>query len=156
MSQIISLKKAIGISHKLQQAKKTIVVAGGCFDLLHLGHLAFLKESKKQGDILFILLESNQQIKKIKGKNRPVQNQNVRAQAIKKLGIADFVVLLPSSLDDSLYDAMIFALKPAIITTTKGDSLRFHKERQAKLVKGCVIDVIERLTEYSTTKQVKN
>lgn len=130
---------------------KIIVVAGGCFDILHPGHQAFLKASKKQGEVLVVLLESDTKIKEVKGLNRPRNTQTIRAQNLAKLDIIDFIILLPYLTDNQDYDKMISSLKPAIITTTTGDPYRFHKERQAKLVNGKVVDVIERLPEFSTT-----
>jgi hypothetical protein len=61
-------------------------------------------------------------------------------------------VLLPYFSKNSQYDEVIYSLKPAIIATTLGDPCRFHKERQATKIGATVIDVIERLSDYSTTK----
>ena len=59
-------------------------------------------------------------------------------------------------MEDSDYDKLVSEIKPAIIATTKGDPYRHHKERQAQIVNAEVIDVIERLPQYSTTNSIKH
>ena len=56
------------------------VLVGGCFDLIHYGHIVFLKEARKQGDYLIVALESDDNVKKYKGENRPVHKQSERAE----------------------------------------------------------------------------
>ena len=130
----------------------TRVLAGGCFDLLHPGHLSFLKKAKEQGDLLFLLLESDDMIKKSKGNNRPHQDQQIRAENLAQTQIVDYVILLPEEMDNNEYDKLVSLIKPAIIATTKGDPYRYHKERQALLVGGKVVDVIDRISNFSTSQ----
>ena len=66
MNKIVTLKKAVKISKKLKADKKTLIIGGGCFDILHLGHIKFLKNAKKQGKKLLILLESDESVRKLK------------------------------------------------------------------------------------------
>ena len=60
MSRIINIKQAIALSKKLKSAGKAIVLTGGCFDVLHLGHIKFLEAAKKRGDYLFVFIESDE------------------------------------------------------------------------------------------------
>ena len=133
-----------------------IVLAGGCFDLLHQGHLSFLQSAKGQGTLLIILLESDEMIKKRKGEARPIQTQNERAHQLATIKDVDYIILLRPQMEDSDYDKLVSEIKPAIIATTKGDPYRHHKERQAQIVNAEVIDVIERLPQYSTTNSIKH
>ncbi len=128
------------------------VLVGGCFDLLHPGHISFLAKAREQGDILFLLLENDAMIQKRKGENRPNQNQQVRAEELRQTNLVNCVILLPQEMTNHDYDELVSILKPAIIATTKGDPYRHHKERQAHLVGGKVIDVIERIPQFSTTQ----
>lgn len=134
---------------------KQVVLAGGCFDLLHNGHISFLKKAKEEGDFLIVLLESDVMIKKRKGKDRPVETQQTRATKLSNLDTVDLIILLPDKMENNDYDKLVSDLKPAIIATTQGDPGRHHKERQANLVRAEVKDVITRLPEYSTTKEIK-
>lgn len=152
-TNILTLLEA---EHKLSSQQKKMVIAGGCFDLLHPGHTAFLKASKDEGELLVVLLESDQKISEIKGKDRPHNTQKIRAENLALLHIIDYIILLPYFSGNENYDRVIYSLKPAIIATTFGDPYRFHKERQALSIGAQVIDVIERLPEYSSTKILTN
>ncbi len=139
---------------RLIQNDSGVVLAGGCFDILHPGHLAFLNAAYAQGDRLIILLESDEQIKKSKGASRPINNQIIRANNLINQTAATDVVLLEGILNDAEYDKIVTLLKPAIIATTENDPYKFHKDRQATIVKAKVKDVIKRLEDYSTTKSL--
>ena len=128
------------------------VLAGGCFDILHPGHQAFLQAAKTHGDRLVILLESDEQIKKIKGQGRPKNPQQLRAENLISRTEATDVVLLNGYPSNNDYDEIVSLIKPAIIATTENDPYKFHKDRQAELVGGRVIEVIARLDSFSTTK----
>lgn len=132
-----------------------IVLAGGCFDILHPGHIAFLEAAKSHGDRLVVLLESDEQIKKIKGDGRPVNSQLIRAKNIAEQTHATDVILLKGITSDNEYDRIVTLIKPAIIATTQNDPFIYHKDRQARLVNGVVKKVIDRLEDYSTTKIIQ-
>lgn len=154
MKRIIDLHEAEKLVKEFKTQGKTIVLAGGCFDVLHRGHLVYLENAKRQGDVLFVALESDETTQRLKGKTRPVNNQKVRAHALATFNFVDYVILLPSLASDSEYFQMTKALSPGIIAITKGDPKRKVKDEQASLVGGRVITVIKRLKEYSTTKLV--
>lgn len=152
MNKILKIGEAIEIAEKLRKQKKSIVLVGGCFDILHIGHLIFLENAKKQGDTLFVLLESDATIKKLKGKNRPINTQKDRASLLGALKAVDYVILLPSLITNDQYDEIVTQIKPSIIAVTKGDSSIRHKERQAKKVNGKVVVVTETIQDQSTTR----
>jgi len=151
MNKILTPEQAVIVSNDLQKQQKKIVLAGGCFDLLHIGHIHFLEQAKKAGDILFVLLEHDATIKKLKGDNRPINTQEDRAKILAALTIVDYVIMLPENADNSFYDDLVIQLKPAIIAATQGDPNRHHKERQAKEIGATVVDVITPITNQSTT-----
>ena len=152
MEKILNTKDAIDISEELRKQKKSIVLAGGVFDILHLGHILFLEKAKKHGDFLFVLLESDQNAKRKKGHNRPIHNQNDRAFILSFLQTVDYVVNLPEMTNDQQYDKLIAQLKPTVIAATEGDKNNMHKKRQAKIIGSKVIFVIKRMKDQSTTK----
>lgn len=155
MNKVLSVSDAIKISAKIRKEGKTIVLVGGCFDILHIGHIIFLEKAKAAGDSLFILLESDQSIRKLKGANRPINNQEDRAKILAALESVDYVVLLPPHLKDKDYDHTIIQLKPAIIATTQGDLQRKQKARQAALINCKIIEVTGFIRDQSTTQLVK-
>jgi rfaE bifunctional protein nucleotidyltransferase chain/domain len=155
MTKIVTIDQAIQISKKLRHQNKLIVLAGGCFDILHVGHVTFLKKAKAAGDILFILLESDEAINTLKGGNRPINAQTDRSTVLASLSFVDFIVPLSGVLANEEYDQLIFSLKPAIIATTQGDLYLSHKKRQADMNKAKLVVVTEEIQNQSTTKIAK-
>lgn len=100
--------KTLSTHHKSQG--KTIVSINGSFDLVHAGHLYFLNEAKKQGDILVVGLNTDKSIQKYKSKDRPIINQNDRAQILLALRMIDYVYLF----DETDPRKFISDLKPHI------------------------------------------
>jgi len=154
MNKIVSINKAIKISKQLKNQGKTIVLAGGCFDIIHAGHVTFLNRAREQGNLLFVLLESDEGVKRLKGNNRPVNNQQERALVLSAFSAVDFVVMLTNLKTDSEYDEIITKIHPSIIATTTNDSNVSHKKRQAKLINGKVAYVTKRVAEQSTTRVI--
>jgi FAD synthetase len=154
MAKIIDSHKAIEISKKLKNHKK-IVLCGGCFDILHKGHIEFLEEAKKRGDTLFVLLESDESVRKLKGKDRPVNKQEKRALVLSSVESIDYVVPISLLKHDKDYDDLIIKINPDIIATTQNDPGKHHKIRQAKLINARVLDVIKKIKGESTTELTK-
>ena len=154
MNKIINVKEAVELSSKFKKQNKSVVLAGGCFDILHIGHIRFLKKAKEKGDVLLVLLESDKSCSK-KGKGRPVNSQDDRAEVLSSLFFIDYVIKLKEFMIDKDYDAIIEKLKPDIIATTIGDPNIIHKKRQARKVKAKLISVIKRLPNYSSTRILK-
>lgn len=141
------------IEQRLESLKgKNIVVTGGCFDLLHIGHITLLENAKKAGDILVVLLESDESIKKRKGINRPIHNQEQRAKLLSALRAVDFIILLPQDMSNDDYDALLEKIRPSIIATTEHDPFIQHKQRQAKKVGATIVEVNKYIPSVSTTK----
>jgi rfaE bifunctional protein nucleotidyltransferase chain/domain len=155
MNKILTLNESIEIAKKLKKQGKTIVVVGGFFDILHLGHIKFLEASKKLGDTLFVLLEEDSKAKKEKGAGRPINPQDDRAKVLSAIQNVDFVVTLKNMTNNYLYDKLMVEMRPNVIAVTSGDLNIIHKKRQAKLVKAKVVCAIKRISDHSTTKYTK-
>lgn len=150
--KIITTNEAIKLAAQLKKEEKKIVLTGGCFDLLHKGHIHYLTNAKKQADILFLMLESDSAIENIKGKSRPINSQKDRAYILSHIIDVDYVILLPRKLSDLEYDKLIFSLKPDIIATTKGDPYISHKMRQAEKADAKLIEVVDVIKNTSTSQ----
>lgn len=72
---------------------KQIVFTNGCFDLLHIGHIRYLKEAKALGDFLFVGVNTDSSVQKLKGPTRPIQNENDRAEILAALASVDATCL---------------------------------------------------------------
>lgn len=155
MKKILTINEAIRVSNKIRKEGKTIVLAGGFFDILHLGHIKFLDNAKKYGDYLFVMLEDDAKAKQIKGQGRPINPQKDRAIILEALDSIDYIILLKNMTNNSCYDKIVTQIAPSIIAATNPDLYIDHKKRQAKLVNGKVAYVIPRIRNYSTTKLSK-
>ncbi len=84
------------LSKKIKEFKrsgKKIGFTNGCFDIIHPGHVDFIAKAKKQVDILILGLNSDSSIRIIKGKSRPINNQDFRARVLSALEDVDFIVI---------------------------------------------------------------
>lgn len=95
---------------KTIQGKK-LVFTNGCFDLLHVGHIRYLQEAKACGDLLFVGLNTDESVKKLKGPNRPIQNESDRAEIMAALGCVDFVCLFSEETPEQL----IHQVRPQVL-----------------------------------------
>lgn len=159
MNKIINVNDATKISKQLKQRGKTIVLAGGCFDILHKGHILFLKAAKRHGDSLFLLLESDESIIKRKGKGRPVNSLENRAIILSAIESVDYIILLTGVTKDEEYDRLMVKIKPDIVAMTQGDPQVDKRRRQCELVGAKLKFVIKKIENNSTTalvNQIRN
>lgn len=152
MDKIVTEKKAVQISKLLRKQGKKIVLVGGCFDILHIGHIRLLQEARKQGDFLFVLLENDDNIKDLKGRHRPINSQPERAEILASIESINYVILSEKKKNNKKYDKLVVDLAPHVIATTSGDKNMHHKKRQASLAKAKVIEVIKQLRKRSTSR----
>lgn len=136
----------------LRNSSKKIVLAGGCFDILHPGHIIFLEKAKSVGDYLVVLLESDQKVKELKGEGRPIHNQTDRATVLKAIKFVNHVVMLPYMKNDKEYDEIVKKIRPDIIATTFGDKNIHHYQRSAKQVGAKLKFVTKMIGEHSTSQ----
>ena len=78
---------------ELKKQGKKIVATNGCFDILHAGHVSYLEASKALGDILVVGMNSDSSVKKLKGTDRPINNEKDRAYVLNALKAVDFVFI---------------------------------------------------------------
>ena len=76
-----------------RQRGSKIVLANGCFDVFHVGHIRYLAGAKALGDCLIVAVNSDEQVRKLKGESRPFINENERAEIISALKFVDFVTI---------------------------------------------------------------
>lgn len=155
MEKIINFSQIGCLVKQLKSQGKSIVLVGGCFDILHYGHIQFLEKAKKEGDILIIALESDKNVKKLKGKRRPIHSQKQRAKMLAALEFVDSVIRLPLMRNDQDYKALVKKIKPNIIAVTAGDPKIKKKKAQAKKVGGEMKIVSQHLKGLSTREIIK-
>jgi rfaE bifunctional protein nucleotidyltransferase chain/domain len=90
---IYSLNHLSIVISKLKAENKNIILTSGCYDILHVGHIHNLKEAKKLGDVLIVCLSCDEQIRKLKGENRPINGYNDRINLFKTITYVDYILL---------------------------------------------------------------
>ena len=93
-----------------RMAGRTIVLANGCFDLLHVGHVRYLEGAKREGDVLVVALNSDASVRRNKGAGRPLQPEGERVEILAAFGCVDYVTVF----DEPTADALIRALRPNV------------------------------------------
>ncbi len=154
MNRIIPFQDVLKLRKTLHTQKQKIVMLGGCFDILHIGHISLLEGAKRLSDVTVVLLESDSSILKKKGDKRPLHTQLQRAKVLSSIRSVDYVILLPEKTTDATYDELTKLLQPAIIATTENDPGIIHKQRQAELVGAELVFVNKPITDISTSRIV--
>jgi D-glycero-beta-D-manno-heptose 1-phosphate adenylyltransferase len=135
--------------------KGKIVFTNGCFDILHLGHVDYLEKAKALGDRLIVGMNTDSSVKKIKGPNRPVNDDYSRARIMAALQFVDAVILFE---EDTPFD-LISYLKPDILV--KGDDYTIEKIIGSDIVlkNGGSVKTVPLVKGYSTSNiisKIKN
>lgn len=139
----------------LVEKGKKIVFTAGSWDLLHVGQCRYLEEAKAHGDILVVGVSSNDAIRKVKGPNKPILDEKLRAEMLTYLRAVDFVTILP----EPSCQPSLGLLRPDVFITVKEDWTDNYKEsKEYKTVSkygGEVVVVDRQSTAISTTKIVQ-
>lgn len=149
--KIKDLKELKNIRDGLKRKGKLVVFTNGCFDLLHYGHVKYLEAAKQKGDILIVAVNSDNSVRSIKGKNRPITGEEDRLAVVAALESVDYVVKFGEDTPLNI----IKALKPDILV--KGADWNRNKIVGADFIKnvGGSIARIKLLKGRSTTKLIK-
>jgi rfaE bifunctional protein nucleotidyltransferase chain/domain len=110
LNKVYSLFELKNIIEKEKKRGKKIVLANGCFDLIHVGHIRYLKEAKNKGDILVVALNSDESVRKIKGSGRPLLKERERAEIISSFYFVDYVTIF----SEINVEKVLLSLKPDI------------------------------------------
>jgi rfaE bifunctional protein nucleotidyltransferase chain/domain len=110
MKKILNWRELKAVVDSLRADGKRIVFTNGCFDIIHIGHVRYLKEAKALGDVLVVGLNSDSSVSKIKPK-RPINPQDHRAEVLSSLEMVDYVILFD---EDTPYE-LIKLLQPDVL-----------------------------------------
>lgn len=120
-SNIRTVDELSKITQALQAEGRTVVLTNGCFDLLHVGHITYLKESRRCGEALIVGINSDDSVKRLKGDGRPMFDEGERSRIVAALTPVDYVFVFD---EDTPYEA-IGKIKPDILT--KGDDYTYEQ-----------------------------
>ena len=148
MGKLIEQSKIEELTNQIKKQGKTIVATNGCFDILHVGHVRYLKKSKEVGDVLIVGLNSDASVRSIKGPNRPINNEFDRAEVLCALNSVDYVVLFD---EDSPRD-LLELIKPNVHTKGADYTLKTLPEADVILKNNGWVEFIDFVEGKSTTK----
>ena len=146
-SKILDFETLKEKSITIQNSGKKIVFTNGCFDILHSGHIHTLSEAKKNGDILIVAINSDKSVRALKGKNRPINNQNNRALIIACLSFVDYVVVF----DEETPEKIICDLLPDVLIKGKDYEGKIIAGEDCLKNNGKTIKLIDLVDNVSTT-----
>jgi rfaE bifunctional protein nucleotidyltransferase chain/domain len=106
----VTIDEAARLAERLRAEGKRVVLANGCFDVLHVGHIRYLRDARKLGDVLFLGLNDDEAVTRLKGPGRPVMPVEERAEILGALRDVDHVVVFT----DDTADALVARLRPDV------------------------------------------
>lgn len=148
-----SYQKIVGLAEllpRLQLARdrqQKIVFTNGCFDILHRGHASYLRAARELGDLLVVGLNADASVRRLKGKERPINHEQDRAYLLESLACVDYVTIFA---EDTPYK-LLSAIRPDILV--KGGDYRLE-EVVGREFAGKVM-LVDFVTGYSTTKTIQ-
>ena len=150
MGRIVSQSEIIDIVRKGQSEGKTFAATNGCFDILHVGHVRYLKKTKSLADYSIVMLNSDSSVKQIKGPERPINCEQDRAEILSALIYVDYVVLFEESSPAKLLEA----IRPDIYTKGADYTLETLPERDVVIRNDIKVEFIEFVQGKSTTNVI--
>ncbi len=149
----ISLEEALRKREDLRQNAQSLVITNGCFDLLHTGHVFSLMQAAALGDQLWVLLNSDLSVRKIKGSARPIINERERSFMLKSLSCVNEVILFEN---ENVVEE-IKCLKPNQYVKSSDYNLDSVNQDERKALEDCnaKINFVETLPGLSTTNLLK-
>lgn len=129
----------------------TIVLTNGCFDLLHAGHISTLETARSYGNVLIVALNSDESVRRLKGPERPLNEEDDRARVIAALACVDAVTIFP----EATADAILSIVRPQIYVKG-GDYAQPENVPEWQTVKGYGGEIIiaPLLPDHSTTQLI--
>ena len=144
-------------SIRKQHSTQKLVLTSGTFDLIHIGHLNFLENAKKYGDILVVLMSGDNRVRARKGSTRPIINETERARILDALKVVDYVFIDPSMLGpnetDSIHAEIIKLLQPDYYVTDGPDPRFIELVDKSKFI---IIDRNDASEQKSTTEIIEH
>ena len=149
----------MGVSPKIAEADRVenliesrrangekIVLANGCFDLLHVGHVRYLEAARAEGDILIVGLNGDKSVRAIKGEGRPLMPVAERAEILAALSVVDYIVVF----DSPTAEPLIETLKPDVHAKGTDYTTDTVPERAAVEAQGGRVAIVGDPKDHST------
>jgi D-glycero-beta-D-manno-heptose 1-phosphate adenylyltransferase len=135
----------------LRERRAKIVLANGCFDLFHVGHLRYLMGAADLADVLVVGINSDEQTRKLKGEGRPQTPQNERAEIIAALRCVDIVTIF----DEPTVEELLLAIKPDFHAKGTDYTTETVPERDIVRSYGGTVAIVGDPKDHSSTEIIK-
>jgi rfaE bifunctional protein nucleotidyltransferase chain/domain len=150
-ARILSRDAVINETQSARQAGKTIVLANGCFDVLHAGHIRYLQGARELGDVLVLAINADDQVKLLKGNGRPILAERERAELVASLEVVDFVTIF----DEPTVEQLLLAIKPDVHAKGTDYTEETVPERDVVRSFGGRIAIVGDPKNHSTSEMLK-
>lgn len=144
--RVLDLEGARTAAATARAAGRRVVLANGCFDLLHVGHVRYLEGARALGDLLIVGVNSDAAVRRLKGPGRPIMPASERAEVLAALRAVDHVVVF----DDDTADGLVAVLRPAVHAKGTDYTPESVPERRAVLAAGGRVAIAGDTKRHST------
>ncbi len=136
----------------LQSSGRTVVLANGCFDLIHVGHIRYLQGARDAGDVLIVGINSDESVRRLKGAGRPLQPESERAEIIASLECVDHVVIF----DSPTVAPLLLSLRPDVHAKGTDYSVETVPERDTVRSYGGRVAIVGDAKDHSTRDMIES
>jgi rfaE bifunctional protein nucleotidyltransferase chain/domain len=137
-AKIVSRAKAAEIGAEARDRGRRVVLANGCFDLLHVGHARYLTGARACGDLLIVGVNGDASVRRLKGPGRPLLDEQARAALVAALASVDYVVLF----EDDNVRGLIAEIRPDVHAKGTDYTAESVPERDAVLAIGGQVAIV--------------
>ena len=146
MKKVLTLQALRLVVEKFKQARKTVVFANGCFDLLHVGHIRYLEGARSLGDLLIVGLNSDESVRQLKGPERPLMAEGDRAEILSAISFVDYIVIF----GEPNAERLLLQIQPDIHCKGTDYTLENVPEREVVLSYGGKVAIVGDPKDHST------
>ena len=144
--RVLDLEGARATAEAARASGRRVVLANGCFDLLHVGHVRYLEDARALGDLLIVGVNGDAAVRRLKGPGRPLMPAAERAEILTALRVVDHVVVF----DDDTADRLVALLRPAVHAKGTDYTPESVPERAAVLAAGGHVAIAGDAKRHST------
>jgi len=131
-----------------RQSGGSVVLANGCFDVIHVGHVRYLQGAKELGDVLIVGINSDKQVALLKGAGRPIMDERERAEIVASMEAVDFVTIF----DEPTVESLLMLIKPDVHAKGTDYTEESVPERKVVLSYGGRVAIVGDPKNHSTSQ----
>lgn len=149
--KILSLEALQSRLEDLRRQGRRIVLANGCFDVLHVGHVRYLEGARREGDVVVVGVNSDEGVRRLKGPGRPLLPQQARAELVAALAAVDYVVIF----NEPDVNALLAVLRPDVHAKGTDYTVETVPERELAARLGVRVAIVGDPKDHSTRELIE-